>query len=52
MPLLVTTVSSQGTGSEVMQRTSVPMIGGMITASLFIIPGIYLLWKTRELKIK
>lgn len=41
-----------GTGSEVMSRIAAPMIGGMITApllSLFVIPVIYLIWKTRSL---
>ena len=39
-----------GTGSEIMSRIAAPMIGGMITApllSLFVIPVIYLLWKSR-----
>mgnify|MGYP002062609720 CR=1 FL=1 len=41
-----------GAGSEVMQRIAAPMIGGMITApllSLFVIPVVYLLWKSRGL---
>lgn len=40
LPLLIGT----GTGSEVMQRLSAPMIGGMVTApllSLFVLPAIY-----------
>ena len=35
-----------GTGSEVMQRISAPMVGGMITApllSMFVVPALYLL---------
>ena len=42
-----------GAGSEVMQRIAAPMIGGMITApllSLFVIPAVYLLWKSKEYK--
>lgn len=42
-----------GTGSEVMQRIAAPMIGGMITApllSMFVVPAVYLLWKTKILK--
>ena len=42
-----------GTGSEVMQRIAAPMIGGMITApllSMFVVPVVYLLWKTRRLR--
>jgi Cu(I)/Ag(I) efflux system membrane protein CusA/SilA len=34
------------TGSEVMRRIAVPMVGGMITApllSMFVIPAVYLL---------
>ena len=44
-----------GAGSEVMQRIAAPMIGGMITApllSLFVIPVVYLLIKSRELNLK
>ncbi len=43
-----------GTGSEVMQRIAAPMVGGMLTApllSLFVIPTIYVTWRTRELKL-
>jgi len=48
LPIMV----GSGTGSEVMQRIAAPMVGGMITApllSLFVIPGIYYLWKRRVL---
>jgi len=41
-----------GTGSEVMQRIAAPMVGGMITApllSLFVIPVVYYLWKSKKL---
>jgi Cu(I)/Ag(I) efflux system membrane protein CusA/SilA len=44
-----------GAGSEVMKRIAAPMVGGMITAplvSLFLIPVLYLLWKSRGLKIR
>ncbi|QFU14752.1 efflux RND transporter permease subunit [Microvirga thermotolerans] len=43
---------STGTGSEVMQRIAVPMIGGMISSTLLtliVIPAIYGLAKGREL---
>ncbi|KAA0576131.1 efflux RND transporter permease subunit [Azospirillum sp. B21] len=42
---------SHGTGSEVMQRIAVPMIGGMISSTvltLLVIPAIYALVKARE----
>ncbi|WP_109122377.1 efflux RND transporter permease subunit [Azospirillum sp. TSO22-1] len=42
---------STGTGSEVMQRIAVPMIGGMISSTvltLLVIPAIYALVKARE----
>ena len=41
---------STGTGSEIMQRIAVPMIGGMVTSSLLtlvVIPAIYALIKGR-----
>ncbi|MCK6452709.1 MAG: CusA/CzcA family heavy metal efflux RND transporter [Alphaproteobacteria bacterium] len=44
---------SQGTGSEVMQRIAVPMIGGMASSTLLtllVIPAIYGLVKAREIK--
>ncbi|MEB8432791.1 efflux RND transporter permease subunit [Cocleimonas sp. KMM 6892] len=50
---LIPIMLGSGTGSDVMQRIAAPMIGGMITApflSLLVIPAIYLLWKTHELK--
>jgi len=43
---------SHGTGSEVMQRIAVPMIGGMISSTvltLLVIPAIYALVKARGL---
>ena len=52
---LIPIMLGQGTGSEVMQRIAAPMVGGMITApllSLFVIPAVYLLWKSRELEMK
>jgi copper/silver efflux system protein len=44
---------STGTGSEVMQRIAVPMIGGMISSSLLtliVIPALYALIKGYELR--
>ena len=43
---------STGTGSEVMQRIAVPMIGGMVSSTLLtliVIPAIYALVKGWEL---
>lgn len=43
-----------GTGSEVMRRIAVPMVGGMVTAplvSMFVIPLLYLWWKGRSMKL-
>ncbi len=40
-----------GTGSEVMRRIAAPMVGGIVSATLLtlvVIPGIFLLWRTRE----
>lgn len=45
---------SDGTGSEVMSRIAVPMVGGMLTApllSLFVIPAAYWLIRRRNLAI-
>lgn len=45
---------SHGTGSEVMQRIAVPMVGGMISSTiltLIVIPVIYALIKQREAKV-
>jgi Cu(I)/Ag(I) efflux system membrane protein CusA/SilA len=42
-----------GTGSQVMKRIAAPMVGGMITSTvltLVVIPSIYYLWKSREVK--
>ena len=42
---------SEGAGSEVMQRSAAPMIGGMITApllSMFVIPAAYYLMRRRK----
>jgi Cu(I)/Ag(I) efflux system membrane protein CusA/SilA len=44
---------STGTGSEVMRRIAAPMVGGMISSAvltLLVIPVIYALVKTREIK--
>jgi len=43
----------EGTGSEVMQRIAVPMIGGMVSSTLLtliVIPAIYALVKGRNIK--
>lgn len=49
---LIPIMFEHGTGSEVMQRIAAPMIGGMITAPLFsmiVVPVIYFLWQRRKL---
>lgn len=49
---LIPIMLGYGTGSEVMQRIAAPMVGGMITApllSLFVIPVVYYLWKSKKL---
>lgn len=51
---LIPIMLGQGSGSEMMQRIAAPMVGGMITApllSLFVIPTVYFLWKSKELKL-
>jgi len=48
-PILIGT----GTGSQVMKRIAVPMVGGMVTSTiltLVVIPVVFYLWKTREVK--
>ena len=42
-----------GTGATVMKRIAAPMVGGMVSAtilSLVVLPVIYYLWKSREVK--
>ncbi len=42
-----------GTGSQVMKRIAAPMVGGMVTSTiltLLVIPSIYFLWRSREVK--
>jgi Cu(I)/Ag(I) efflux system membrane protein CusA/SilA len=42
-----------GTGSTVMKRIAAPMVGGMVSAtllSLLVLPVIYYIWKSREVK--
>ncbi len=42
-----------GTGAAVMKRIAAPMVGGMVTAtilSLVVLPVVYYLWKSREVK--
>jgi Cu(I)/Ag(I) efflux system membrane protein CusA/SilA len=49
---LVPILWSHGTGSEVMQRIAVPMIGGMVSSTvltLVVIPAIYAFVKGRRL---
>jgi len=44
---------SAGTGADVMKRIASPMVGGMLTATaltLLVIPAIYLLWRTSQLR--
>lgn len=50
---LIPIMYGEGTGSEVMQRIAAPMIGGMASAlllTLLVLPAIFKLWKTHELK--
>ena len=42
---LVPILWSTGAGSEVMQRIAAPMIGGMVSLTLIVIPAIYALVK-------
>ena len=52
---LIPIMYGSGTGSEVMQRIAAPMIGGMASAlllTLLVLPAVFKLWKTRELKNK
>jgi len=42
-----------GTGSEVMSRLAAPMVGGMLSSvmlTLFVLPVVYLTWKTRQVR--
>jgi Cu(I)/Ag(I) efflux system membrane protein CusA/SilA len=42
-----------GTGSVVMKRIAAPMVGGMVSAtllSLLVLPVVYYIWKSREVK--
>ena len=44
-----------GTGSEVMRRIAAPMVGGMVSSTiltLIVIPAIYMLVKSRELRAR
>ncbi len=50
LPILFST----GTGSEVMQRIAVPLVGGMISSTLLtlvVIPVIFGLVKARQLRV-
>jgi Cu(I)/Ag(I) efflux system membrane protein CusA/SilA len=50
---LVPIMWSDGTGSDVMQRIAVPMIGGIFTSflmELLVYPMVFELWKARELR--
>lgn len=45
---------SQGTGADMMKRIAAPMIGGMMTTTvltLLVIPGLYFIWRQRQLKL-
>ena len=45
---------SSGTGSELMRRIAVPMVGGMISSAvltLVVIPALYAAVKTRQLSL-
>ena len=49
LPILL----GEGTGSEVMSRLAAPMVGGMLSSvvlTLFVLPAIYLIWKTLVLR--
>ncbi len=49
LPIMI----GSGTGSEVMRRIAAPMVGGVVTATLLtlmLIPAVFLLWKTSELR--
>ena len=44
---------SAGTGADVMKRIAAPMVGGMVTSTLltlFVIPAIYYLWRSRPFR--
>jgi Cu(I)/Ag(I) efflux system membrane protein CusA/SilA len=44
---------SRGTGADVMKRIAAPMVGGMVTSTiltLVVIPSIYLLWRTWQIR--
>jgi Cu(I)/Ag(I) efflux system membrane protein CusA/SilA len=44
---------STGAGADVMKRIAAPMVGGMITSTiltLVVIPSMYLLWRTRQVR--
>ena len=64
-PVMMTTVATiagllpiffgTGTGSEVMSRIAAPMVGGMMSSillTLLVLPGVFYLWKSRQLKLK
>ena len=43
---------SNGTGASVMKRIAAPMIGGMVSSTVFtllVIPAVYSLWKERQI---
>jgi len=49
LPIMI----GSGTGSEVMRRIAAPMVGGVVTATLLtlmLIPAVFLLWKSAELR--
>ncbi len=51
---LLPVMFSDGAGSDVMKRIAAPLLGGMFTApllSLFVVPVLYALWKTRTMRL-
>ncbi|HBK55904.1 MAG TPA: CusA/CzcA family heavy metal efflux RND transporter, partial [Xanthomonadales bacterium] len=50
---LIPIMLAEGAGAATMQRIAAPMLGGMVSApllSLLIIPAVYRLWLSRELR--
>ena len=51
---LIPIVIGVGTGSEVMSRIALPMVGGMLSAvvlTLLVLPCAYYLWRCRSLAV-
>jgi Cu(I)/Ag(I) efflux system membrane protein CusA/SilA len=52
---LIPILWGHGTGSQVMKRIAAPMVGGMVSSTaltLLVIPTIYYLWRSIEVKKK